>query len=128
MVEAVAGYTVSPLDRATSTTDVIADLHARVDTLERQAEAIMSFLDRKLPPNISRQWPTAAPETTECGICGGEATLVNERREAKWGEHSAVVDHAFYLCGGCGEALYEPGQMDAIIDRVCRATGAERHK
>ena len=59
--------------------------------------------------------------TTECGVCGGVADWVGEFRTAGWGESSAMVLHEFYRCRECATELYEPGQMQAVTDRVVLA-------
>lgn len=61
--------------------------------------------------------------TTECGICGEEAILVAEFREAYWGNEKAIISDEFYRCEGCGTELYEPGQMDASIVKAKAAIG-----
>ena len=58
---------------------------------------------------------------TECGICGGEAVLVSEEREVYIGKRSAMVEDQFFHCGTCGEELYEPGQMDAVMLKASTA-------
>ena len=62
---------------------------------------------------------------TDCGICGGEAVLISEEREVRVGKRSAVVEDQFFRCGGCGEELYEPGQMDAVMRRASTAIRAD---
>ena len=61
--------------------------------------------------------------TTMCGLCGGNAVLVSVERERSWIHQSAVVLDEFYRCDKCGEELYGPGQMDAVIARVKQALG-----
>ena len=58
---------------------------------------------------------------TECGICGGSASLVSEEREVFIGKRGVVVVDEFFLCDDCGEELYEPGQMDAVMRRASDA-------
>ena len=62
---------------------------------------------------------------TECGICGEDAFLVSEEREVSIGKRSAVVEDEFFRCSGCGEKLYEPGQMDAVMVRASTAIREE---
>ncbi|MEE8551493.1 MAG: type II TA system antitoxin MqsA family protein [Gemmatimonadota bacterium] len=62
---------------------------------------------------------------TECGICGGEAVLVNREREVRVGKRSAVVEDEFFQCNECGEELYEPGQMDAVMLKASTAIREE---
>ena len=62
---------------------------------------------------------------TECGICGGEAILVSDEREVRIGKRSAVVADQFFRCSVCGEELYEPGQMDAVMLRASTAIRAD---
>ncbi len=64
-------------------------------------------------------------KNTECGICGGEATFVTEKREVHVGKRSAVVESEFFRCSGCGEELYEPGQMDAVLLKASSAIREE---
>lgn len=58
---------------------------------------------------------------TDCGMCGGEALLVAEERTVRVGSRSARVIDEFYRCTACGEELYEPGQMDAVMRRASAA-------
>ncbi len=62
---------------------------------------------------------------TECGICGGEAVFVSEEREVSVGKRSAVVEDEFFRCSVCGEELYEPGQMDAVMVKASTAIRKE---
>lgn len=62
---------------------------------------------------------------TECGICGGEAAFVTEEREVRVGKRSAVVESEFFRCSVCGEELYEPGQMDAVMVKASTAIREE---
>lgn len=64
-------------------------------------------------------------KNTECGICGGEAVLTSEEREVWIGKRSAVVEDQFFRCSVCGEELYEPGQMDAVMLRASTAIRAD---
>lgn len=60
-------------------------------------------------------------KNTQCGICGGEAVLISEEREVRIGKRSAVVEDQFFRCSACGEELYEPGQMDAVMLKASNA-------
>jgi HTH-type transcriptional regulator / antitoxin MqsA len=60
-------------------------------------------------------------KTIECPICGGEASAVRLEREVHIGKRTAVVDDEFFRCAQCGEELYEPGQLDAVMLRASDA-------
>jgi HTH-type transcriptional regulator/antitoxin MqsA len=63
--------------------------------------------------------------TTECGVCGGEATFIVECRQVHVGARSAVVEDQFHRCRACGEEFYEPGQADAVMMRATTSIRAE---
>ncbi len=54
----------------------------------------------------------------ECGVCGGSAELVREVRPISIGGRSAEAEDEFYRCTQCGEELYLPGMMDAVMRRA----------
>lgn len=70
---------------------------------------------------------TQHPETVDCGVCGGKATLTRKEREVRIGQRGVVVEDEFYRCTACGEELYLPGMMDAVMrrasDRIRREDG-----
>jgi YgiT-type zinc finger domain-containing protein len=58
------------------------------------------------------------PDRISCGVCGGAALLTREVRPAGWKRRYAEVEDEFYRCTACGEELYLPGMMNAVIERV----------
>lgn len=50
--------------------------------------------------------------------------MINEMRDFPVGKRSAVVEDEFFRCTDCGEELYEPGQMDAVMLRASTAIRA----
>ena len=57
----------------------------------------------------------------QCALCGGRSVPVSEERKVHVGKRSAVVVDEFVRCQDCGEELYEPGQMDAVMARASTA-------
>jgi HTH-type transcriptional regulator / antitoxin MqsA len=53
-----------------------------------------------------------------CGICGGEATLVQARRPFPIGTRSVIIDDEFYRCGRCGESYYLGEMAEAPFRRA----------
>jgi YgiT-type zinc finger domain-containing protein len=60
----------------------------------------------------------AAGTTVDCGICGGTAELRREVRPVTILGRTVEVEDEFYLCANCGEELYLPGMMDAVMRRA----------
>jgi HTH-type transcriptional regulator/antitoxin MqsA len=44
-----------------------------------------------------------------CGMCGGEATLVQEPHSLMMGTRPVTIDDEFYRCARCGEDFYIDG-------------------
>jgi putative zinc finger/helix-turn-helix YgiT family protein len=63
--------------------------------------------------------------TIPCAVCGGEARLVSEEREVRVGRRAVRVGDEFYRCLACGEELYLPGMMDAVLRRAAERIRAE---
>ena len=55
------------------------------------------------------------PEVERCCICGGEARLTREVRPITILARSVAVEDEFYRCSQCGEEVYRPGMMEAVI-------------
>jgi len=53
-----------------------------------------------------------------CEACGGRAELVREVRPISVGGRSVDGEDEFYRCTQCGEELYLPGMMDAVMRRA----------
>jgi len=58
------------------------------------------------------------PETARCPVCGGEARLTLEVRPVTILARSVAVEDEFYRCVTCGEEVYRPGMMDAVLRRA----------
>ncbi|MFL5540818.1 MAG: type II toxin-antitoxin system MqsA family antitoxin [Longimicrobiaceae bacterium] len=58
------------------------------------------------------------PEVDRCPVCGGEASLTREVRPITILGRSAEVEDEFYRCAACGEEVYRPGMMDAVMRRA----------
>jgi putative zinc finger/helix-turn-helix YgiT family protein len=61
----------------------------------------------------------------QCGICGGEATLVSQEREIRIGRRAVTALDELYRCGSCEEEFYLPGMMDAVLRRATARIRAE---
>jgi putative zinc finger/helix-turn-helix YgiT family protein len=55
------------------------------------------------------------PEVERCCICGGEARLTREVRPITILARSVAVEDVFYRCSQCGEEVYRPGMMEAVM-------------
>ncbi len=53
-----------------------------------------------------------------CYVCDGESVLIRQEREVKVGQRSVVVLDEFHRCLECGEEVYLPGMMDAVLRRA----------
>jgi putative zinc finger/helix-turn-helix YgiT family protein len=53
-----------------------------------------------------------------CPICGGEARLTGSVRPVTILGRSVEVLDEYYRCGSCGEEVYRPGMMDAVLRRA----------
>lgn len=58
------------------------------------------------------------PEVDRCPVCGGEARLTREVRPITILGRSVQVEDEFYHCAACGEEVYRPGMMDAVMRRA----------
>ena len=58
------------------------------------------------------------PEVDRCPVCGGEARLMREARPITILGRSVEVEDEFYRCASCGEEVYRPGMMDAVMRRA----------
>jgi len=61
---------------------------------------------------------TALPEVDRCPVCGAEAHLTREVRPITILGRSVAVEDEFYRCSRCGEEVYRPGMMDAVMRRA----------
>lgn len=53
-----------------------------------------------------------------CGMCGGEATLVQEPHSLTMGTRPVTIDDEFYRCARCGEDFYINDMADATLRRA----------
>lgn len=58
------------------------------------------------------------PGVDRCPVCGGEARLTREVRPITILGRSVEVEDEFYRCASCGEEVYRPGMMDAVMRRA----------
>ena len=58
------------------------------------------------------------PEVGRCPICGAESHLTREVRPITILGRSVAVEDEFYRCAQCGEEVYRPGMMDAVMRRA----------
>src|SRR5262245_27335397 len=61
-----------------------------------------------------------------CPNCDGPAVAVVRPREVAVGRWSAVVDDECIRCTRCGEEFYEPGQLQATLEKAARAIREKR--
>jgi HTH-type transcriptional regulator / antitoxin MqsA len=60
-----------------------------------------------------------------CGICGGEAALVQEPSTYTMGSRTVTIDNEFYRCARCGESFYIDGMAIATLKRATAKVRAE---
>jgi putative zinc finger/helix-turn-helix YgiT family protein len=58
------------------------------------------------------------PSVDRCPVCGGDAHLTREVRPITILARSVAVEDEFYRCSRCGEEVYRPGMMDAVMRRA----------
>ncbi len=61
---------------------------------------------------------TQKADRIECGVYAGDALLTRETRPVTVAGRTAEAEDEFYRCTNCGEELYLPGMMDAVIQRA----------
>ncbi|HST62850.1 MAG TPA: type II toxin-antitoxin system MqsA family antitoxin [Longimicrobium sp.] len=60
-----------------------------------------------------------------CGVCGGDATLVQESRPFPVGSRTVIIDDEFIRCARCGEEYYEGEMADRPFRRAAAVIRAE---
>lgn len=58
------------------------------------------------------------PNVERCPVCGGEARLTREVGPVTILGRSVEVEDEYYRCANCGEQVYRPGMMDAVLRRA----------
>ena len=69
---------------------------------------------------------TDTPIVDQCPICNGEAHLIREEREVRYGRRRVRVDDEFMRCSACNEIFYLAGQMEATDARASVRARQER--
>lgn len=58
------------------------------------------------------------PTIVRCPVCAGEARLTHKVRPITILGRSVEVEDEYYRCESCGEEVYRPGMMDAVLRRA----------
>src|SRR5689334_11966470 len=65
-------------------------------------------------------------KTVACPACSAIAQLVTRPRDVAIGRWSARVEDSFHRCTACHQEFYEPGQLNATLEKAARVVREKR--